>query len=143
MKFFISLIMLVGVLFSETQYAIPKPSMDNPRKIVFSITSGDDEIIHHVLGSANNVLKAYGPENVEMEIVAYSKGINMLLKNDRKIAERVDTLMQYDVVFIACENTMRTKNIKESDLIDGTEIVTAGIVELVERMKDGWVHVNP
>ena len=143
MKFFISLVMLVSVLFGETKYATPKPSMDNPRKIVFSITSGDDEIIHHVLGSANNVLKAYGPENVEMEIVAYSKGINMLLKNDIKIAERVDTLMQYDVLFIACGNTMRTKNIKESDLIDGTEVVTAGIVELVERMKDGWMHVNP
>jgi len=135
--------MLVGVLFSETKYAEPKPSMDNPRKIVFSIASGDSEIIHHVLGSANNVLKEYGPENVEMEIVAYSKGINMLLKDDRKIAERVDTLMQYDVLFIACGNTMRTKNIKVSDLIDGTEVVTAGIVELVERMKDGWIHVKP
>jgi len=143
MRFFISFIMLIGVLFSETEFAMPKPSMDNPRKIVFSITSGNDEIIHHVLGTANNVLKAYGPENVEMEIVAYSKGINMLLKNDRKIAERVDTLMQYDVLFIACENTMRTKNIKKSDLIDDVEIVTAGVVELVERMKDGWMHINP
>jgi len=143
MKFFISFILLVNILFSDTEYAIPKPSMDNPRKIVFSITSGDNEVIHHVLGSANNVLKAYGPENVEMEIVAYSKGINMLVKFDKKIAERVDTLMQYDVVFIACGNTMRTKNIKKSDLIEGTEVVTAGIVELVERMKDGWTHINP
>jgi len=143
MKFFIGLFILVSMLFSETEFATPKPSMDNPRKIVFSITSGDDEIIHHVLGTVNNVLKAYGPENVEMEIVAYSKGINMLLKNDRKIAERVDTLMQYDVLFIACGNTMRTKNIKKSDLIDDVEIVTAGVVELVERMKDGWMHVNP
>lgn len=129
--------------YAETQFAEPKPSIDNPRKIVFSVTAGDDESINHVLSSANNVLKFYGPENVEMEIVAYYHGIRTLLKSEKDISVRVKALMQYDVKFIACGNTMETKKIKPSELIEGSEIVTAGIVELIERIKSGSTYIRP
>lgn len=134
---------LYSLLFADTEFAEPKPDLDNPRHIVFSVTEGDDAAINHVLSSANNVLKFYGPENVEMEIVAYSRGIQTVLKADPKIAERVRTLMLYDVTFIACGNTMRTKHITQDQLIDGVEIVTAGIVEMIERVKDGWIYIKP
>ncbi|MDP3266440.1 MAG: DsrE family protein [Sulfuricurvum sp.] len=129
--------------YAETQFAEPKPSIDTPRKIVFSVTAGDDESINHVLSSANNVLKFYGPENVEMEIVAYYHGIRMLLKSEKDISVRVRALMQYDVKFIACGNTMETKKIQSSELIEGSEIVTAGIVELIERIKSGSTYIRP
>jgi intracellular sulfur oxidation DsrE/DsrF family protein len=131
------------MLGADTEFAEPKPAIDNPRQIVFSITEGDDEAIHHVLSSANNVLKFYGPENVEMLIVAYYHGIRAVLSKEKEIAVRVDALMQYNVEFVACGNTMQTKKIKESELIDGTEIVTAGIVEIIERVKSGWTYIKP
>lgn len=128
---------------AETQFAQPVPSIDNPRQVVFCITEGDDESINHVLSSANNVLKYYGPEKVEIEIVAYYHGIRALLKSEKKIAVRVNALMQYDVKFVACGNTMETKKIKPSQLIEGSEIVTAGIVEMLERVKSGWIYIKP
>lgn len=128
---------------ADTVFAEPKPSMFEPRKIIFSINSADDETINHVLSSANNVLKFYGPEKVHMRIVAYYHGLKTLLKKNKDIAVRVDALMQYDVEFVACENTMKTKHIKKEELIDGTEIVTAGIVEITERVKEGWVYIVP
>jgi len=130
-------------LSAETEFADPKPAIDNPRKIVFCITSADDEEINHVLSSANNVLKFYGPEKVQMEIVAYYHGIRALLKKEKEIAVRVNTLMQYDVKFVACGNTMQTKHIDPSELIEGSEIVTAGIVEMIERVQEGWVNIKP
>lgn len=143
MRTFFFLFMLFTLSFADTKFAEPKPAFDNQRLIVFSIKSADDEEINHVLSSANNVLKFYGPENVHMRIVAYYHGIRALLKKEKDIAVRVDALMQYDVEFVACRNTMQTKNIKENELIDGVEIVTAGIVEVVERVKDGWVNIVP
>lgn len=143
MRILLMLTALVLLLAADTTFAEPKPSIDNPRQIVFSVTEASDEAINHVLSSANNVLKFYGPENVQMEIVAYSGGIRMLLKADPKIAERVRTLMLYDVAFVACGNTMRTKNITEDQLIEDTEVVTAGIVEMIERVKEGWVYIKP
>jgi hypothetical protein len=78
-----------------------------------------------------------------MRIVAYYHGIRALLKKEKEIAVRVDALMQYDVEFVACGNTMRTKKIDEKELIDGTEVVTAGIVEMIERVKSGWTYIKP
>jgi hypothetical protein len=138
-----AMVLMAGILGADTELAEPKPSFDNPRQIVFSVTEGDDKAINHVLSSANNVLKFYGPENVEMRIVAYSGGIRTLLKKEKAIAVRVDALMQYGVVFVACGNTMRTKKIDKSELIDGSEVVTAGIVEMIERVKSGWTYIKP
>jgi len=143
MRFLIILLALAAWLTADTVFAEPKPSLEQPRQIVFSVTEGSDEAINHVLSSANNVLKLYGPEKVQMEVVAYSGGIRALLKSDPKIAERVRTLMLYDVTFVACGNTMRTKNITEDQLIDDVEVVTAGIVEMIERVKEGWVYIKP
>lgn len=142
-KYFTLILLLCATLSAETRFAEPLPSFDNQRKIVFSIKNGSDEEIHHVLSSANNVLKFYGPENVQMRIVAYYHGIRALLAKEKDIAVRVDALMQYDVEFVACANTMNTKKIKEEELIEGVEIVTAGIAEMVERVAEGWINIVP
>ncbi|MCK9455255.1 MAG: DsrE family protein [Sulfurimonas sp.] len=142
-KFVVLLLLMVYTLQAETIFAEPKPDILEPRKIVFSIKSAKDEDIHHVLSSANNVLKFYGPEKVNMKIIAYYHGIRALLKKENEIAQRVNALMQLEVEFVACGNTMQTKNIKEEDLVDDTEVVTAGIVEIVERVKEGWIYIIP
>ena len=142
-KFFFLIVFACFTSYGETQFAQPIPSIDSPRQIIFSISGGDDESINHVLSTANNVLKFYGPENVEMQIVAYYHGIRALLKTEKEISVRVKTLMQYDVKFVACGNTMQTKKIEPSELIEGSEIVTAGVPELIERVKSGFTYIKP
>lgn len=140
----IAFILLFNIGFAETEFAEPKPTIDNPRKIVFSIISGDAKEINHVLSSVNNVMKFYRPENTEIAVVAYSQGINAVLKNgDVDIRKRVEALMTYDVVFIACGNTMRTLKIENKDLLDDVEVVTAGIVEIIEKQLQGYVYIQP
>lgn len=142
-KYILAILLTTSFLFSETEFAEPKPSIFEQREIIFSIKSANDEDINHVLSSANNVLKFYGPENVHMRIVTYYHGIKALLKKNRDIKVRVEALMLLDVEFVACGNTMRTKKIKKDELIDGVDIVTAGIVEIAERVKDGWINIVP
>lgn len=141
--FFTFILLFYVTLSAETEFAEPKPSFMEPRKIVFSIKGADDEEIHHVLSSANNVLKFYGPENVQMRIVAYYHGIRALLKSEKDIAVRVDALQQYGVEFVACGNTMTTKKISQDALIDDVEVVTAGIAEMIERVQEGWINIVP
>ena len=143
-KLFILLLLIMSFLSAETEFAEPKPSMENPRRFVFPITKWNRDEINHVLGSANNVIKFYGIDNTEVVIVAYSQGIKSLLaRRDTKIRKRVEALMTYDVEFIACGNTMQTLKIKKEDLIDGVEVVTAGIVELIERQLRGYIYIRP
>jgi hypothetical protein len=144
---FMTLFLLaIGLNFvqAETEFAEPKPSMENPRKFIFPITKWNNDEIHHILGSANNVIKFYGVDNTEVVIVAYSQGIKALLKHrDVKIRKRVESLMTYDVEFIACQNTMNTLKIDKKELLDGVEVVTAGIVELIERQLRGYIYIRP
>ncbi len=145
MKQFLMLFLIISTfMFAETEMAEPKPSMENPRKFIFPITKWERDEVNHILGSANNVIKFYGVDNTEVVIVAYAQGINALLKTrDSKIAARVKSLMTYDVEFIACQNTMTTLDIKKKDLLDGVEVVTAGIVELIERQLRGYIYIRP
>ena len=136
------ILLLAGLMYADTEFAEPKPSLENPRKFVFPISQGTDDAINHVLNSTNNVMKFYGPEKCEVCIVCYSKGIKAVLKN-RSFSKRVRSLMTYDVEFIACGNTMQTMKIKKERLLDGVEVVTAGIVELIERQLRDWIYIRP
>jgi len=142
-KFIIVSAMMIAVAFADVRFAQPLPTIDKPREVVLGVSSGDDETIQHVLSTANNVLKFYGPEKVHMRIVAYYHGIRTVLKNEKAFAPRVDALQQYGVEFVACGNTMRTKNITESELMPDVEIVTAGIAEIIERSAEGAVYIHP
>ena len=136
--------MVTTFVSAETEMAEPKPSMENPRKFIFPITTWDRDEVNHVLGSANNVIKFYGVDNTEVVIVAYSQGIKSLLKHhDNKIRKRILSLMTYDVEFIACQNTMTTLKIDKKEVLEGVEIVTAGIVELIERQLRGYIYIRP
>lgn len=131
------------MLWGDIRFAEPAPTLDKPREVVMGISHGDDESIHHALSTANNVLKFYGPEKVHMRIVAYYHGIRTLLKNEKEIAVRVRALQQYGVEFVACGNTMETKKIHESALIEDVEIVSAGIAEVIERAQEGAFYIQP
>ncbi len=143
-KLLLTSIVLIVVCFAETEFATPKPSIDNPRQIVFPLMYIDKKKVNQLLSYVNNVMKFYRPENTEIAVVAYAQGIKVLLKSqDTEIIKRIEALMTYDVEFIICGNTMKTLNIKDKEVLHGVEKVTAGIVELIERQKEGWVYVHP
>lgn len=139
----ISLIMLFNFSFAETEFATPKPSFESPRQVIFQISDKNNREIHHILSTANNVLKFYGPDSIEMKIVCYYDGIKALMKSEDDIRVRVEALMTYGVEFIACENTLRTKKISKDKLLDDVTYVTAGIVEVIERVVDGYIQIRP
>jgi intracellular sulfur oxidation DsrE/DsrF family protein len=142
-RIFLFSLLVYNCLLADTTLVEPKPSIFEQRKIVLSISSGNPVDINHILGSANNILKFYGPEKVQMVIVAYYHGIESVLKRNKKIAKRVEALQLYDVEFIACENTMRSKKLTKDDLLEDVSIATAGLVEIIERQKAGYININP
>ena len=145
MRYVIILMFLIfNFINADTQLSDPKPAIDNPRKFVFPITNWDRNNVNHILSSANNVIKFYGIDNTEVVIVAYSQGINSILSNrDKRIQKRIEALMTYGVEFIACGNTINTLKIDKKYLLDGVEVVTAGIVELIERQLRGYIYIRP
>lgn len=143
MKKIILVVLLAIFSYSQSKFSEPQPTFDNPRKVVYSLYIGDLETVDHTIGSMYNILKEYPAESLKIVVVAYGKGLRVLKKDyDKKTLERIKSLMEYDVEFIACKNTMETMKWKESDFIDGIGFTQAGIVEVIEKQKDGYIGIT-
>ena len=141
-KLFLTLC-LFGFALAETKFSDPKPSFESPRKVVYSLYVNDLDTVNHTIGSMYNILKEYPAESLKIVVVAYGKGMRVLKKDyDKKTLERIKSLMEYDVEFIGCKNTMETMKWKESDFIDGISFTQAGIVEVIEKQQDGYIGIT-
>jgi hypothetical protein len=133
-----------GAAFSSAlaTMAEPEPSFDNPRQIVMSLSEKDETRVNAVLNNVANVQKAYGVDNVKLAVVAYGPGIWSLLQ-DSPVRARIESLMKYDVEFVACGNTLDSIHKTDADLVNGVSRVQTGLVEIVERRLSGWVDIKP
>ncbi|AYJ80347.1 hypothetical protein AN286_09200 [Aliarcobacter cryaerophilus ATCC 43158] len=134
---------LFGFVLAETKFSDPKPSFESPRKVVYSLYVNDLDTVNHTIGSMYNILKEYPAESLKIVVVAYGKGLRTLKKDyDKDTLKRIKSLMEYDVEFVGCKNTMETMKWKESDFIDGISFTQAGIVEVIERQVDGYIGIT-
>ena len=62
---------------------------------------------------------------------------------DKATLDRINSLMEYDVEFVGCKNTMETMKWTEEDFIDDIEYVQAGIVEIIEKQTAGYIGISP
>lgn len=62
---------------------------------------------------------------------------------DPHTLSRISSLMDYDVEFVACKNTMETMKWTEKDFIDNLEYVQAGVADLIEKQVAGYYEVTP
>ncbi|MCP5372897.1 MAG: DsrE family protein [Hyphomicrobiales bacterium] len=128
---------------AETDLAEPKPTMDEPRRVLLTMTTDDPRKLNNLLYNVVNIQKFYGMDNVQIAVVAWGAGLRGLLHHGSPVRERVESLMHYDVEFVACGNTMETMHWGPKDLIRGVHITKAGIPEVVERRLKGWVDITP
>lgn len=144
-RLFLVFILLTATIYaSKMQFSDPQPTFDNPRKWVINLKTNDKKTVNHILNSVNNVLKEYPQETMKIAVVAYSSGMRVLKKDyDKHTLSRITSLMEYDVEFIACKNTMETMGWKEDDFIEDLDYVQAGIAEAIERAVDGWIAITP
>ncbi len=144
MKKIVLMFLTVVLSFAESKFSDPQPSFDHPRKVVMRLNFSDIERVNHTLGAIYNILKEYPDGGLNVAVVAYASGMRALKKDyDKNTLARIKSLMEYDVEFIGCKNTMETMKWKENDFIDGIDYVQAGIVEAIEREVAGWVGVTP
>lgn len=142
-KKFVLISLLAIFSFAESKFSDPEPTFDNPRKVVYSLYVGDLETVNHTIGSMYNILKEYPSESLKIVVVAYGKGLRTLKKDyDKKTLDRIKSLMEYDVEFVACRNTMETMKWTEKDFIDGISYTQAGIVEVIEKQQEGYIGIT-
>ena len=56
--------------------------------------------------------------------------------------ERLQSLSNASVRFAACENTMRSMNVKREQLIPFATTVDSGVAEVVRKQETGWSYIK-
>ena len=114
-------------------------------KLVIQVSTADAQTQNIALNNAVNLQKALGQDNIIIEIVAYGPGLSMLTDKSA-VAGRVPSLAMQDIVFSACGNTkdkMEEKSGKKVTLLEGVQMVPAGVLRIMELQEQGYAYVRP
>ena len=144
MKKILLVILMAVFSYGQSKFSDPQPTFDNPRKLVINMHDSDLDTVNHTIGSIYNILKEYPSETLKVAVVLYGKGMRVVKKDyDAATLNRIKSLMEYDVEFIGCKNTMETMKWTQDVFIDGIDYVQAGIVEIIERQTAGYIGITP
>lgn len=116
----------------------PQPSS---HRVVWQITDGGGEAQERLLRSLANLLTDLAAEGVEVEVVAHAAGLDLLLPESGS-ADRIGELRARGVTFLACENTLRGRQVAVTDLVPGVATVSSGVGHLVRRQAQGWSYLR-
>ena len=138
------LLSLIGLTISPAQ-ADKESKPFAEERIVLQISDPNPFKQTLVLNVASNLLKAYGQDKVDIEIVAFGPGLRLLFK-DNANKGRIQGLADSGIRFSACKNTIRnfTKKLGHSPELNANAIpVSAGVVRIIELENEGFKLIKP
>ena len=114
-------------------------------KFVLQISDMDPSKQTLVLNVAGNILKAYGADQADVEIVAFGPGLRLLFEENSN-SSRIDGLVESGVRFFACQNTINnmSKIIGEPVKVNThASSGKGGIVRIKELVDQGYMLAKP
>ena len=98
-----------------------------------------------VLSVANNMLKAYGPDAIAIEVVTFGPGVSLVVA-DSPLRKDVTSLIAQGVRFDVCVNTLESiqRDTGRTPVVDPKVVkVPAGVARLLELGEHGYTVVRP
>jgi intracellular sulfur oxidation DsrE/DsrF family protein len=148
-QIFRSMLPALLVLVAPTlAFAQQVPLQDKPfaeHKIVLQLSDSDARKQALVLSVANNLLRAYDPDKIAVEVVAFGPGIDLLLSGSER-RKQVESLIAQGVRFDICLNTVDTierETGKRPEFIQAATPVQVGVGQILFLAENGYAVVRP
>jgi len=138
------------LLATVLMVSLPAHAADSPvgryktpaHKVIFQVTDNEPQKWYLTLSNAKNVQQELGIKNVQIEVMVYGPGLDMVLL-ETEMAEKIDEAISRGVKIIACENTMIGRKLTRADMYPSISYVKAGVVALMKRQHEGWAYIRP
>jgi intracellular sulfur oxidation DsrE/DsrF family protein len=129
----------------------PAPGIDKmAHRLILQVNTNEPAVMNLALNNAANAEQHYKSigEEIQIEIVAFGPGLNMLRADTSPVKERIKSLAETSrsISFAACDNTranMSRTEQKEITLISQATVVPSGVVRVMELQEKGWSYVRP
>jgi intracellular sulfur oxidation DsrE/DsrF family protein len=141
-----------AVAQSEQPAASPvAPGTDKgTHRLILQVNTNEPALMNLALNNAANAEQHYKSlgEKVQIEIVTFGPGLNMLRNDTSPVKERIKSLAETSrsISFSACDNTrgnMSRAEQKEIPLVSQATVVPSGVVRVIELQEQGWSYVRP
>ena len=133
---------LLLVIFTSTvmaQKSDSKTADGIQHKVVIQLSSSDSLVWKSLMNNIKHIKDGWG-ESVQVEVVAYSAGLDMLMTTKSTQQKKIADFMKMGVTFVGCENTMRLRKIDKKEIIADVGFVPMGIGELILKQEQGWSY---
>lgn len=118
------------------------PAASGKHRVVFEVTRAGEDQWKGVVNNIKNLREALGLNDTEVMVIAHSNGLGLLVQKDNKLAPQLKELADAGVVFAACENTMKKKNVTKDQLLPFATTVDSGVAETVRKEEAGWSYIK-
>jgi intracellular sulfur oxidation DsrE/DsrF family protein len=111
----------------------------NEVKVIFHV----DEMSKWQLALKNisNLLKAVDADKSYIEVLANSEAVKFYTEDNKD--KTIMDLSAKGVKFAACNNALKSLNIKKQHIFDFVEVVPVGVLELINRQQEGYAYIKP
>jgi hypothetical protein len=139
---FLLAFVLAGAAAAQTPPLQDKPFAEHRLVMQLSDNAPDKQLL--VLSVAYNLLKAYDPDKIAIEVVTFGPGID-LLRAENKNRPRIDSLISQGVQFDICMNTVDTleREGKHIDINPKAVKVQVGVGRILQLTEKGYTLVRP
>lgn len=142
MKRRIALLSTAGLSIAAVSAAVAQsPARGRKEQVVIQVSTPEQKLWNQALNYIDNLRELYGPENVELELVALGLGIGVL-KLESTQGPRVADALKAGAHVSACEVTMRRQKLTRGDMLPNIGYVPAGLGQIIRRQREGWAYVS-
>src|SRR3954462_9458842 len=137
--------MIAATLIASAQ---PSPLPDKPfaeHRLALQLSDNDPKKEGLIISIANNLLKAYDPDKIAIEVVTFGPGID-LLRPENPNRQRVESLIAQGVKFDVCLNTvdsLERETGKRPAIIPAAIPVQVGVAQILALSENGFTLVRP
>jgi intracellular sulfur oxidation DsrE/DsrF family protein len=135
-------LLLAAALPAGADPVAPPAAAAKAMRVVVQVSESDAKVWNLALNNAHNAQKDVGAANIDIEIVAFGPGLDML-RDDSLVANRVEEALAAGVRFVACRNTMQAQHVTEAEMVPGIGYAQAGVVEIIKKQMEGFAYLRP
>jgi intracellular sulfur oxidation DsrE/DsrF family protein len=143
-------VMLAALMPALPVVALAQPASlpDKPfaeHRLVLQLSDNDPKKEGLIISVANNLLKAYDPDKIAIEVVTFGPGID-LLRPENPNRQRVESLIAQGVKFDVCLNTVDSierETGKRPPIIPLAIPVQVGVAQILALAENGFTLVRP
>jgi intracellular sulfur oxidation DsrE/DsrF family protein len=132
-------LLLAFMLFAITGSVVAQKK-SNQHRVVIQLSSEDTLVHKSLMKQLSNILTA--APDTKIEVVCHEPGINILTIYKTIIQDKIRQMKKMGVVFLACENTLKERNIAKENIIPEAGFVPSALVEIITKQEAGWSYIK-